>query len=204
MNKIQLEVVGLSYSQSQTGAFALVLSEIGGVARRLPIIIGAFEAQAISIELEKIPVSRPLTHDLFKKMGDAFHFTVKEVIIYNLLEGIFYAKLICVDHLHNEVEIDSRTSDAIAIAVRFNCPIYTYEFILASAGITINSPESIDTPLDFENESTELVNEAQEITKRDFSAIPQSELEHMLANAIENEEYELASQIRDELERRKL
>lgn len=203
MDKIQLEVIGLSYSQSQTGAFALVLSEIGGASRRLPIIIGAFEAQAISIELEKIPVSRPLTHDLFKKMADAFHFTIREVIIYNLMEGIFYAKLICVDHLHNEVEVDCRTSDAIAIAVRFNCPIYTYEFILASAGISINSPSAAEAENDMAEEAAEFVNEAQQMMKRDFSSIPQTELEKMLSNAIENEEYELASQIRDELERRK-
>lgn len=203
MNKIKLEVVGLSYSQSQTGAFALVLSEVGGAARRLPIIIGAFEAQAISIELEKIPVSRPLTHDLFKKMAEAFHFTIKEVSIYNLQEGVFFAKLVCLDQFQNEVEIDSRTSDAIAIAVRFNSPIYTYEFILASAGIEINNTSSVDQEAELISEAADYVVESANLKNKDLSSIPQAELEKMLANAVSNEEYELASKIRDELEKRK-
>ena len=136
MKKVKLEIVGLSYSQTQTGAYALVLGETKG-KRRLPIIIGGFEAQAIAIELEKMTPSRPLTHDLFKSFAEGFNINVKEVIIYNLVEGIFFAKLIT----HNgdkEVEIDARTSDAIALAVRFNCPINTYEFILSQAGILLD------------------------------------------------------------------
>src|SRR6478736_5874185 len=136
MNKIKLDIVGLSYSQTQTGAYALVLGEAEG-NRRLPIIIGGFEAQAIAIELEKMSPSRPLTHDLFKAFAQTFDITVSEVLIYNLVEGIFYAKLICTDGTR-EVEIDARTSDAIALAVRFNCEIFTYEFILKSAGIVLD------------------------------------------------------------------
>ena len=197
LKKILLEVIGLSYSQTQTGAYALVLGEAEG-NRRLPIIIGGFEAQAIAIELEKMAPSRPLTHDLFKKFAEAFKITVKEVIIYNLLEGIFYAKLICDDGTGSEVEIDSRTSDAIALAVRFSCPVYTYEFILSSAGIV----------LDEENKGEE---ELEEVTKTETSASASSdlgsasvqELENMLDQAIAEEEYEKASKIRDEIKRRK-
>jgi bifunctional DNase/RNase len=197
LKKILLEVIGLSYSQTQTGAYALVLGEAEG-NRRLPIIIGGFEAQAIAIELEKMAPSRPLTHDLFKKFAEAFKITVKEVVIYNLLEGIFYAKLICDDGSGKEVEIDSRTSDAIALAVRFSCPVYTYEFILSSAGIV----------LDEENKSEE---ELEEVTKSESTATASSDLgsasvqdlENMLDQAIADEEYEKASKIRDEIKRRK-
>jgi len=197
LKKILLEVIGLSYSQTQTGAYALVLGEAEG-NRRLPIIIGGFEAQAIAIELEKMAPSRPLTHDLFKKFAEAFKISVKEVVIYNLLEGIFYAKLICDDGSGNEVEIDSRTSDAIALAVRFACPVYTYEFILSSAGIV----------LDEENKGEE---ELEEVTKTESTATATSdlgsasvqELENMLDQAIADEEYEKASKIRDEIKRRK-
>src|SRR4051812_31627080 len=135
MKKVKLDIIGLLYSQTQSGAYALVLGEAKG-KRRLPIIIGGFEAQAIAIELEKMTPSRPLTHDLFKSFADAFNITVKEVIIYNLVEGIFFAKLLC-DNGEKETEIDTRTSDAIALAVRFQCPIYTYEFTLSSAGIIL-------------------------------------------------------------------
>ena len=135
MKKIKLDIVGLSYSQTQSGAYALVLGEISG-RRRLPIIIGGFEAQAIAIEIEKMTPSRPLTHDLFKSFAQAYNVNIQEVVIYNLVDGIFYAKLLCNDG-KKTVEIDARTSDAIALAVRFECPIYTYEFILASAGIVI-------------------------------------------------------------------
>ena len=137
MEKIELEIIGLSYSQTQTGAYALVLGEKTGAKRRLPIIIGGFEAQAIAIELEAMTPSRPLTHDLFKTFSDAYEIQVKEIIIYNLVEGIFYAKLIT-EKEGKEVEIDTRTSDAIALAVRFKCPISTYEFILSSAGIILD------------------------------------------------------------------
>src|SRR3990170_3546325 len=135
MKKVKLDIIGLSYSQTQAGAYALVLGEMKG-KRRLPIIIGGFEAQAIAIQLEKMTPSRPLTHDLFKNFADTFSIKLVEVIIYNLVEGIFYAKLIC-NNGEKEVEIDARTSDAIALAVRFECPIFTYEFILSAAGIIL-------------------------------------------------------------------
>src|SRR5690606_16547639 len=135
MKKLKLDIIGLSYSQTQSGAYALVLGEVNG-RRRLPIIIGGFEAQAIAIEIEKMTPSRPLTHDLFKSFADAYHINIQEVIIYNLVEGVFFAKLLCNDG-KKTLEIDARTSDAIALAVRFDAPIYTYEFILATAGIII-------------------------------------------------------------------
>jgi bifunctional DNase/RNase len=136
MNKVKLEIVGLSYSQTQSGAYALVLAEVGG-KRSLPIIIGGFEAQAIAIELEKMTPTRPLTHDLFKSFAISFGIKVKEIVIYNLSEGIFYAKLIC-EKEGQLSEIDARTSDAIALGVRFKCPIYTYENILDSAGVELD------------------------------------------------------------------
>src|SRR5688572_24026854 len=139
MKKIKLEIVGLSYSQTQSGAYALVLGETKG-KRRLPIIIGGFEAQAIAIELEKMTPSRPLTHDLFRSFAETFSVEVKEVLIYDLIEGIFFAKLIC-ENGATEGEIDARTSDAIALAVRFNCPVYTYEFILSQAGIVLDEEQ---------------------------------------------------------------
>ena len=143
MKKVQLDIVGLSYSQTQTGAYALVLGEVSG-KRRLPIIIGAFEAQAIAIELEKMTPSRPLTHDLFKTFAETFNVSVGEVVIYNLVEGIFYAKLICNDG-SQDFEIDARTSDAIALAVRFACPVFTYEFILSTAGIILEDDTASGT-----------------------------------------------------------
>src|SRR5580704_1932049 len=155
MKKIPLDIVGLSYSQTQSGAYALLLNE-GKGKRRLPIIIGGFEAQAIAIEMENMKPSRPLTHDLFKNFAEIFEIKLKEVIIYNLVEGIFYAKLICARD-NNEVEIDARTSDAIALAVRFNCPIYTYEFILNSAGIIMDE----DAAKEKEKEEKEGVTEVK-------------------------------------------
>ena len=142
MKKIKLEIIGLSYSQTQSGAYALVLGEEKG-KRRLPIIIGAFEAQAIAIELENMTPTRPLTHDLFKSLAQSFDIEVEEVIIFNLLEGVFYAKLVC-NNGDKKMEIDARTSDAIAIAVRFGCPIYTYEFILSTAGIVLEENAPIE------------------------------------------------------------
>ena len=139
MKKVKLDIVGLSYSQTQSGAYALVLGEVNG-RRRLPIIIGAFEAQAIAIEMEKMTPSRPLTHDLFKTFAEAYHIEVREILIYNLVDGVFFAKLICSDGA-NLQEIDARTSDAIALAVRFSASIYTYEFILSSAGIVIEGDD---------------------------------------------------------------
>lgn len=192
--KIALDIVGLSYSQTQSGAYALVLSEQEG-QRRLPIIIGSFEAQAIAIELEAMTPSRPLTHDLFKSFAESFEIEINEVIIYNLVEGIFYAKLIC-SRQGQEVEIDTRTSDAVAIAVRFKCPIYTYESILEAAGIVLEedlgseqsaTPKS--TPLPFKKQS-----------KAAGKSLEQ--LKSMLQNAIEKENYEEASKIRDEIKKR--
>lgn len=139
MKKIKLDIVGLSYSQTQSGAYALVLGESGG-NRRLPIIIGSHEAQAIAIRIEKMVPSRPLTHDLFQNFAKAFQINLEEVLIYNLIEGIFYAKIICSDG-QKTVEIDARTSDAVALAVRFGAPIYAYDFILSSAGIVIEGNE---------------------------------------------------------------
>src|SRR6201986_400765 len=141
MKKIKLDIVGLSYSQTQSGAYALVLGEVNG-RRRLPIIIGSFEAQAIAVEIEKMTPSKPLTHDLFKNFAQAYNIDIQEIIIYNLVDGIFYSKLICSDG-KKTIEIDARTSDAIALAVRFECPIYTYEFILSSAGIVIEGNDFV-------------------------------------------------------------
>lgn len=194
MEKIKLEIVGLSYSQTQSGAYALVLSEVGG-NRRLPIIIGGFEAQAIAIELEKMVPTRPLTHDLFKQFAEAFNVVVTEVVIYNLVEGIFYAKLIC-DRNGEIVEIDARTSDAIAIGIRFNCAIYTFETILSSAGILLDEDELNED----EFASDEL--EAEVDIDSGLDSLSEDELEQELNQAIENEDYELASRIRDEINKR--
>lgn len=198
MEKVKLEIIGLSYSQTQSGAYALVLSEIDGL-RRLPIIIGGFEAQAIAIELEDMMPSRPLTHDLFKNFALAFNITVKEVIIYNLKEGIFYSKLIC-EKDGKEIEIDARTSDAIALAVRFKCDVYTYETILSSAGIRLDQEdEEAQTTAPVEKPkksitSKKSINELSDLTIK--------ELEDRLDKAVEDENYELASKIRDEINKR--
>ncbi len=195
MKKLKLDIVGLSYSQTQTGAYALVLGEVNG-RRRLPIIIGAFEAQAIAIEIEKMTPSRPLTHDLFKAFADAYHISVNEVIIYNLVDGIFYAKLICNDGKKN-MEIDARTSDAIALAVRFMCPIYTYEFILASAGIVIEGNDFVIL------DNLETVNEAQTLLTTNYSVLSMDDLQTKLQEALNDEAYEKAAKIRDEISKRK-
>ncbi len=195
MKKVKLEIVGLSYSQTQTGAYALVLGETKG-KRRLPIIIGGFEAQAIAIELEKMTPSRPLTHDLFKSFAEGFNIVISEVIIYNLVEGIFFAKLICSDGA-KEVEIDARTSDAIALAVRFNCPINTYEFILSQAGIILDE-EALAAANDNVN-SEDLV----EVEETDLLKKSTEEIKQMLEAALSDEDYEKASRIRDEINNRK-
>jgi len=200
MKKVKLDIIGLSYSQTQAGAYALVLGEAKG-KRRLPIIIGGFEAQAIAIQLEKMTPSRPLTHDLFKNFADTFSIKIKEVIIYNLVEGIFYAKLICDDN-EKEIEIDARTSDAIALAVRFDCPIFTYEFILSAAGIILeDQPKegglgaaAIEEPV----EKKPAAKDDKDLTKKSTE-----ELKEMLKGAIDAENYERASRIRDELNKRK-
>jgi bifunctional DNase/RNase len=200
MKKVRLEIVGLSYSQTQSGAYALVLGESSG-SRRLPIIIGGFEAQAIAIELEKMSPSRPLTHDLFKSFAQTFNITVNEVLIYNLVEGIFYAKLICSDG-SRDVEIDARTSDAIALAVRFNCEIYTYEFILKSAGIVLDDDVEVSSISETANLSE--VKDSPKITDYDeYKSKSTEELKGMLQTALDEEKYEMASKIRDELNQRK-
>ena len=198
MKKIPLDIVGLSYSQTQSGAYALLLNEAKG-KRRLPIIIGGFEAQAIAIEMENMKPSRPLTHDLFKNFAETFEIKLKEVIIYNLVEGIFYAKLICARD-NNEVEIDARTSDAIALAVRFNCPVYTYEFILNSAGIIMDDDVMKEGATPVKKAKTEKAIEKQD---DDFRKKTADELKDLLQKALEKEDYERASRIRDEINVRK-
>jgi len=200
MKKVRLEIVGLSYSQTQSGAYALVLGESTG-SRRLPIIIGGFEAQAIAIELEKMTPTRPLTHDLFKAFSETFSIEVTEILIYNLVEGIFYAKLVCTDGTR-EVEIDARTSDAIALAVRFNCPIFTYEFILKSAGIVLDD-ETL--PTNESNMSSEPVEEISTSNnpEGEYKSKSTEELKNLLETALDEEQYELASKIRDEINNRK-
>jgi bifunctional DNase/RNase len=198
MKKIKLDIVGLSYSQTQSGAYALVLGEVSG-RRRLPIIIGSFEAQAIAIEIEKMTPSRPLTHDLFKSFAQAYQIEVQEIIIYNLVDGIFYSKLICSDG-KKTVEIDARTSDAIAVAVRFECPIFTYEFILSTAGIVIEGNDFV---------YLENINETQEeksvgsAVGGGFASLSVDELKTKLQEALAEESYEKAAKIRDELNKRK-
>ncbi|MBW4891322.1 bifunctional nuclease family protein [Mucilaginibacter sp. HMF5004] len=199
MKKIKLDIVGLSYSQTQSGAYALVLGEVSG-RRRLPIIIGSFEAQAIAIEIEKMTPSRPLTHDLFKSFAQAYSINIQEIIIYNLVDGIFYSKLICSDG-KKVVEIDARTSDAIAMAVRFECPIFTYEFILSSAGIVIEGNdfvylENINEP----NEENAVTTAA---TGGGYGGLSTDELKSKLSEALAEESYEKAAKIRDELNKRK-
>ncbi len=200
MKKIKLEILGISYSQSQSGAYALIFGE-EGQKRRLPIIIGSFEAQAIAIELEKMKPSRPLTHDLFKNFATTFNVSVTEVIIYKFSEGIFYAKLLCFDGI-KEVEIDSRTSDAVAIAVRFKCPIYTYENILDAAGIVMQEgDESLEGA---PGKSTESDPESEPSgASAEYSHMTLKELEKKLMEAIDAEAYERASVIRDEINKRK-
>lgn len=199
MKKVQLDIVGLSYSQTQTGAYALVLGEVTG-KRRLPIIIGAFEAQAIAIELEKMTPSRPLTHDLFKTFAETFNVSVSEVVIYNLVEGIFYAKLICNDGTQ-DYEIDARTSDAIALAVRFSCPVYTYEFILSSAGIILEDDTAGVGAAETEAAEEQAVKGGSD--DNEYHNKSTEELKTMLQTALDDEQYELASKIRDELNNRK-
>ena len=198
MKKIKLTIVGLSYSQTQSGAYALVLGEAVG-KRRLPIIIGGFEAQAIAIEIEKMTPSRPLTHDLFKSLSQAYDIQISEVIIYNLVDGVFFAKILCSDE-KKQIEIDARTSDAIAIAVRFNCPIYTYEFILASAGIVIEGNDFVF--LENIDESGKRDTKIKGTTANDYTNLSDEELNALLNQAIEEEAYEKAARIRDELDKR--
>lgn len=203
MKKVKLDIVGLSYSQTQSGAYALVLGEVNG-RRRLPIIIGAFEAQAIAIEIEKMTPTRPLTHDLFKTFAHAYQIEISEIIIYNLVDGVFFAKLICTDG-QNTQEIDARTSDAIALAVRFNATIYTYEFILSSAGIVIESNdflflENLDS-ITKEQSSEDM---PTSIPVSGYQSLSIEELQEKLNEALAEEAYEKAARIRDEIAKRNL
>ena len=190
-DKIELEILGLSTSQAQSGSFALVLGETEG-NRRLPIIIGMFEAQSIAIEIEKIKPNRPLTHDLFKELAEKSNMEVKEVIITSLKEGVFFSKIVVKTVLGEEIELDSRPSDAIAICLRFNAPIYTVEAVMNEAGIILGDDELEEEKL--ENEEVEGNDE--------LSSMPLDEIKHQLDEAIANEDYELAAKLRDELSKR--
>ncbi|PKQ65886.1 hypothetical protein BZG02_02465 [Labilibaculum filiforme] len=197
MGKIKLNVLGLSYSQTQTGAYALVLSEEDG-ARRIPIIIGGVEAQSIAIQLEELEPPRPLTHDLFKSFAEAFGVSVVEVNIYRLEEGIFYSELIC-EKGPSRIRIDSRTSDAVAIALRFRCPIFTTEEIIEKAGIVLSIEGEAEDPLI----SSQPESEVSKPEKRSqFTEYSVSQLDGLLEDAIRDEDYERASLIRDEIGRR--
>ncbi|APG66229.1 hypothetical protein LPB136_12975 [Tenacibaculum todarodis] len=201
MSLIKLTIKGISYSQTQSGAYALVLSEIEGT-RTLPIIIGAFEAQSIAIALEKeIRPPRPLTHDLFKTFADRFEINVKQVIIHKLVDGVFFSSLICERDGVEEI-IDTRTSDAIALAVRFNAPIFTYENILDKAGIYLKIEEELFMEEDLESEEIELQLEEEISQESSFSNLTSEELHQQLNDAVTNENYELAAKIRDEISKR--
>jgi bifunctional DNase/RNase len=194
MRKIELEIVALSHSITQTHSYAVVLGEVNGL-RRLPIVIGGFEAQAIAVALEKMQPSRPLTHDLMKNFMSAFNVELTEIIISDLQEGIFYSKLICVGE-HDTVEIDSRTSDALALAVRFGCPIYTYENILENAGILME---------DTSGKKKKQVSSAEreESAHEDLKSLSVEELHTLLNEVLEQEDYIRAIAIRDEINSRK-
>jgi len=203
MKTVQLNIIGLTYSQSQSNAYALLLGEEKG-KRRLPIVIGAFEAQSIAVALEKKSMPpRPLTHDLFTSLALSYNIYLKEVMIHKLKNGIFYSTLVC--ELNGEIkQIDSRTSDAIALALRFNCPIYTYEGILKQAGIILDEKKT--TNLSLANYSSESSDDISTKKTLNFNIAEQTkaELNSKLTVALEKEDYELAALIRDELNRRTL
>ncbi len=191
MRKIEMEIVAMSGSVSQSNNFAVVLGEVEGT-RRLPVVIGNFEAQAIAVAIERLVSSRPLTHDLFKNVLETFHIDLKEVVINSLTDGIFFAQLVC--WKDGELyEIDSRTSDALALAVRFNCPIYTYDFVLDAAGIEIE-----------ENDAPPSRRRPKQQAKKAgaLSTYPMEALQKLLEEVLQAEDYERAAQIRDEIRRR--
>src|SRR5690554_400497 len=190
MKKIELDIIALSHSVTQSNNYAVVLGEQDGV-RRLPIVIGGFEAQAIAVAMERMTPTRPLTHDLFKNTLNIFDIELKEIVINDLLDGVFYAKLVC-QHDNKLIEVDSRTSDALALAVRFNCPVYTYEFILESAGVVLEGDE----------ESKETVPKSGASAKKGLETYSLDTLNKMLEEAISKEDYEKAAKIRDEITRR--
>lgn len=194
MDRIELKIVALSHSVTKSSNYAVVLGEIDG-ERRLPIVIGGFEAQAIAVALENMTPNRPLTHDLFKNALDSFNIQVKEVVINNLLDGIFYAQLVCTNIIDEEVIIDSRTSDAIALAVRFGCPIFTHEFILEQAGVILDD-DSVG------GKSSKKSQEAIKEKNKPFSSYSTTALKKMLDTVLQEENYEKAAKIRDELTKR--
>lgn len=197
MKKIELEIVALSHSITQTHSYAVVLGELNGL-RRLPIVIGGFEAQAIAVALEKMDPSRPLTHDLMKNFMIAFNVDLKEIIISDLKEGIFFSSLIC-ENEHETIEIDSRTSDALALAVRFNCPIYTYDHILDNAGILMEDSHSANQPAESSPEPL-----SSENTERsNLQRLSLEDLHKLLNEVLEQEDYVRAIAIRDEINSRK-
>lgn len=199
MKKIELEIVALSHSITQTHSYAVVLGEVNGL-RRLPIVIGGFEAQAIAVALEKMQPSRPLTHDLMKNFLNAFAIDLHEIIICDLQEGIFYSKLVCSSE-NDTIEIDSRTSDALALAVRFGCPIYTYENILESAGILMEDTGSGDKK---KKKKQEAVVESEGAGgNEDLKTMTLDELNHLLNEVLDSEDYIRAIAIRDEINSRK-
>jgi uncharacterized protein len=203
MEKIKLEVIGITKSQSQTGAFAVILEDIVG-KKQLPILIGYNEAQSIAIALEHIKPPRPLTHDLFKSFSDTFNINILEVIISKLADGVFYAKLVCHDGIR-KVDIDSRTSDAIALALRFDCPIYAYKAVMEAAR---NMEAEEDEKMDEQDENPEIkksenLGASEENSISEFEKYTLKELTDLLNEAIANEEYERASKIRDEIKKRK-
>ena len=193
MKKIELEIVALSHNITQTHSYAVILGEVNGV-RRIPIVIGGFEAQAIAVALENMNPSRPLTHDLMKNFMLAFNVDLNEVIINDLQEGIFYSKLLCTS-LNDTVEIDSRTSDALALAVRFGCPIYTYENILTEAGIEKTSEATVKA-------GTQQSISSAEGNKEDLKSMSIDDLNEFLSEVLDQEDYIKAIAIRDELKRR--
>lgn len=200
MKKIELEIVALSHSITQTHSYAVVLGEVNGL-RRLPIVIGGFEAQAIAVALEKMQPSRPLTHDLVKNFMNAFAIDLHEIIICDLQEGIFYSKLVCSSE-HDTIEIDSRTSDALALAVRFGCPIYTYENILESAGILMEDTGS-GTGKKKKAKQEVVVEEHGSTGNEDLKTMTLEELDVLLNEVLESEDYIRAIAIRDEINSRK-
>lgn len=202
MSKIKLNVLGISYSQTQTGAYALVLTEEQG-ERRIPIIIGGFEAQAIAIQLEGLKPPRPLTHDLFLNFAMSFGINLIEVNIYRLEEGVFYSKLIC-NNGGKDIAIDARTSDAIALALRFKCPIYTTEEILQKSGIVIDIQEKGETKAPQAKKTAGSGKKKTDITDESkYKNLDLEALEELLDEAVKNEEYEKASIIQDEINKRK-
>lgn len=201
-NLIKLDIKGISYSQTQTGAYALILEESTG-GRKLPIIIGSFEAQSIALALEKdINPPRPLTHDLFLSLGSKFAFKVDSVYIYKLEDGVFYSNIVFINDLGERAEIDSRTSDAIALAVRFNADIYAYEKVIEKAGIFLDVVNDDEDPLTQAVDDLEMDIElfAVDAVEDDFSNWSKDELENEMKKAVMNEDYELAARLRDAIE----